>query len=70
MPDGHAAQRAWRPRTLILLVSAWLALAGNLPLWRTIWPLPELAGWRGTVFAAGMAVWIAAALTMLLSLLA
>ena len=68
--DGHAAQRAWRPRTLILLVSVWLALAGNLPLWRTIWPLPELAGWRGTVFAAGMAVWIAAALTMLLSLLA
>lgn len=68
--DVPAASRGWRPSSLILLVSAWLALAGNLPLWRTIWSLPELAGWRGTLFAAGMAVWIVAALTLLLSLLA
>jgi len=68
--DARAQRRAWRPVALILLVSAWLALAGNLPLWRTIWSMPELAGWRGTLFAAGMFVWIVAALAMPLSLLA
>ncbi|MEO7938501.1 MAG: phosphoethanolamine transferase domain-containing protein, partial [Burkholderiaceae bacterium] len=55
---------------MILLVSCWLALAGNLPLWRTIWPLPELAGPRGVLFAVGLFVWIVAALQLLLSLLA
>jgi len=65
-----APARGWRPALLILLVSVWLALAGNLPLWRTVWPLPELAGARGVWFAAGLFVWIVAALQMLLSLLA
>jgi lipid A ethanolaminephosphotransferase len=62
--------RDWRAATLILLVSAWLALVGNWPLWRTVWPLPELAGVRGTVFAVGLFIWIVAALHTLLSLLA
>lgn len=65
-----APARAWRPALLILLVSLWLALAGNMSLWRTVWPLPELAGARGVLFAAGLGVWIVAALQMLLSLLA
>jgi lipid A ethanolaminephosphotransferase len=71
-PDGGArpGPGAWRPSSLILLVSCWLALVGNLPLWRTVWPLPELAGWRGGLFAVGIFVWIVAALLMLLSLLA
>ncbi len=62
--------QGWRPATLILLVSALLALAGNLPLWRTVWPLPELHGLRGVLFALGLFIWIVAALYMLLSLLA
>ncbi len=62
--------QGWRPATLILLVSVWLALAGNLPLWRTVWPLPELVGLRGALFAFALFVWIVAALHMLLSLLA
>jgi lipid A ethanolaminephosphotransferase len=62
--------RGWRPTVLIMLVSVWLALAGNLPLWRTVWPLPELAGIRGVAFAFGLSVWIVAALQMLLSLIA
>ncbi len=68
--DTGAARGGRSPAWLILPVSCWLALAGNLPMWRTIWPLPELAGWRGVLFAGGVVVWIAAALTMLLSLLA
>ncbi len=67
---GAGAVAAWRPGALILLTSCWLALAGNLPLWRTVWPLPELAGWRGGLFAAGLFLWIVAALFMILSLLA
>lgn len=67
---GDRAAGAWRPGALVLLASCWLALAGNLPLWRAIWDLPEVAGLRGLVFLAGLFVWIAAALTALLSLLA
>jgi len=68
--DGSDGAAPWRPGALILLVSCWLALAGNLPLWRTVWPLPELAGGRGVVFAFGLFAWIVAALFMVLSLLA
>ena len=68
--DANAPKGAWRPAGLILLVSSWLALAGNLPLWHTVWPLPELAGWRGTLFAVGLFVWIVAAQSLLLNLLA
>jgi lipid A ethanolaminephosphotransferase len=61
---------AWRPGRLVLLLSLWLALAGNLPLWRALSVLPETAGWRGLLFSLGFAVWITAALMALLSLLA
>ena len=61
---------AWRPGTLVLLLSLWLAVAGNLPLWRALSVLPETAGWRGLLFSLGFAVWITAALMVLLSLLA
>ncbi len=67
--EARVPHRAWRPAGLILLVSCWLALAGNLPLWHTVWPLPELAGWRGVIFAVGLFVWIVAAQVVLLSLL-
>ena len=55
---------------LALVLSGWLALACNLPLWRATWALPELAGWRGLLFSLGLAVWITSALMVLLSLLA
>ena len=68
--ETRAARPARRPLTLVLLVGAWLALVGNLPLWRTLWALPEHNGWRGLVFSAALAVWIGAALVALLSLVA
>lgn len=40
---------------LVLAGSAWLALAGNVPLWLAMWRLPELHGWRGGLLAAVMA---------------
>jgi lipid A ethanolaminephosphotransferase len=68
--ETPAVRHARRPLTLVLLVGAWLAVVGNLPLWRTLWALPEFTGWRGLVFACALAVWIGAALVALLSLLA
>jgi lipid A ethanolaminephosphotransferase len=65
-----AVRHARRPLTLVLLVGAWLAVAGNLPLWRTLWALPEISGLRGLLFSSALAVWIGAALVALLSLLA
>ena len=69
-PVGLRKPRAWAPGSLVLLLSCWLALAGNVPLWMAVWALPENAGWRGLLFALGLAAWIAAALTVLLSWLA
>ena len=72
MKSSQPAQRAraWTPGALALLLSCWLALAGNLPLWRALWALPEHSGWRSALFSLGLAVWIATALMVLLSLLA
>ena len=68
--DARQAQRGWSPQAAVLLVAGWLATVGNLPLWRAVWALPEHNGWRGLVFSAALAVWIGAALVVLLSLLA
>ena len=62
------AKTPWALWKLALLLGIWLALAGNLPLWRAVWTLPELGGARGLLFLLGLAVWIAAALTALMSL--
>ena len=62
----RTAPTGWRPRTVVLLLGAWMALAGNLPLWRTIWALPEVSGPRGLLFSFALAVWIGAALVALL----
>ena len=43
---------------LVLAGSAWLALAGNLPLWQAMWQLPDLHGWRGAWLALVMAAMI------------
>ncbi len=50
-----ASQReAYHPAWVVLLGSLWLALAGNLPLWRELARLPlsaAQAGWIGLCFA-------------------
>ncbi|MGD9834599.1 MAG: phosphoethanolamine transferase [Piscinibacter sp.] len=64
--SGHP----WNPVTLALLISLWLATAGNWPLWRAVLALPEHAGSRGLVFAAGFAAMVAAFTFALLALAA
>ncbi|PQA83392.1 phosphoethanolamine transferase [Limnohabitans sp. TS-CS-82] len=55
---------------LILLASVWLAVFGNVALWRSLTQLPDLKGWHGLLFGAAFALIIASATTALLSLLA
>ena len=62
------AVRRWSMLELALVLGLWLALAGNLPLWRAVSVLPELGGWRGALFASALVLWIAAAVVLLLSL--
>ena len=56
--------------SLVLLASVWLAVLGNLALWRSLIQLPDLTGWRGVVFGVAFALIIASVLTALLSLVA
>jgi lipid A ethanolaminephosphotransferase len=72
MRDVFALRPAgtWNPLTLALLASLWLATAGNWPLWRNLLALPENAGGRGLLFAAGFAAMVAALTFVLLAVLA
>ena len=55
---------------LVLVVAAWLTVAGNLPLWEQLWALPEVGGVRGAFFLLGMGGLIGGLLVGLFSLLA
>lgn len=62
--------RPWSFFRLTLVLSLWLAVVGNLPLWRALSGLPELAGVRGALFVVALVLWIGAALVLVFSLLA
>ncbi|MEO7852972.1 MAG: phosphoethanolamine--lipid A transferase [Rubrivivax sp.] len=67
---GRRSRPGYNPLVLVVLVSLWLALVCNWPLWRALAALPEMASARGTVFIAGSALAVAALLAALLSLFA
>lgn len=56
--------------TLVVVASLWLAVLGNLALWKTLLALPDLTGWHGAGFGLAFAVMIACVVATLLSLLA
>jgi len=58
---------AW---AVIVIASGWMALAGNLPLWRRLAELGLLHGAVGKALAVGLAVMLFAALLTLLNLAA
>ncbi|MFC7461858.1 phosphoethanolamine transferase [Hydrogenophaga defluvii] len=67
-PSAHPPTRPARhPLWLSGALALWLATLGNLPLWRALWALPDLAGWRGGLFIAGTALFVAAALWLVLA---
>ena len=56
--------------TLIIMASLWLALLGNLSLWRSLIALPDLTGWHGLFFGTAFALVIACVVAAVLSLFA
>ncbi len=66
----HPIRTARTSTTLVVVASLWLAVAGNLALWRTLLALPDLTGWHGMGFGVAFALMIACVVAALLSLLA
>ncbi|SEA85684.1 MULTISPECIES: phosphoethanolamine transferase [Acidovorax] len=64
------ATRDIHPAWVVVLASAWLATACNVPLWREVAALPGQGTLRGWGFALAFAVIVAAGNAALLSLLA
>ena len=56
--------------TFVIVASVWLAVFGNLALWRHLMHLPDLTGWHSWVFGVAFALIIASVVAALLSLLA
>ncbi|MBV7453769.1 phosphoethanolamine--lipid A transferase [Acidovorax sp. sif1233] len=64
------APRHLHPAWVVVLISAWLATACNVPLWREVAELPGHGSARGWAFAVAFVVIVAAGNAALLSLLA
>lgn len=64
------AQAGWDPIALAALASLWIAGPANLPLWRALHGLPELASLRGAVFMLGFGAVNALLMTALLGFFA
>ena len=62
-PDGSG----WSPLALAAFAAAWTATLCNLPLWRTLAALPELASARGTLFIIGFSAMVALLTLVLLA---
>jgi lipid A ethanolaminephosphotransferase len=67
-PASQAAT-AWHPSSLLLVLTVWLSTLGNLPLWLTLWRLPELHTTRTLLGVAGLAVVLTGVLFATLSVL-
>jgi len=64
------ARPARSSTTFVITASLWLAVMGNLALWQSLMTLPEISGVHGAVFMLALALMIACAVTVVLSLLA
>ena len=47
-------KQPWHPTTLLLVLAVWLTTAGNLPLWITVWQLPETQGFKALTTMASL----------------
>ena len=57
-------------QVLVVIASLWLAVLGNLALWKTLLALPDLTGWHGAAFGVAFALIIASVTAAVLSLFA
>jgi lipid A ethanolaminephosphotransferase len=51
-----AARNPWHPTALLGVLALWLATLGNLPLWMTLWALPESHGWHAALTLSAWAL--------------
>ena len=65
-----ASRTRWHPLSLLILLAAWLAVAGNLPLWSAMWQLPEHQGWHGVRAVGTWVLLVWGATTTVLALVA
>jgi lipid A ethanolaminephosphotransferase len=56
--------------TLVVFASLWLAVLGNLALWRNLMNLPDLTGWHGVFFGVAFALIITSIVAAVLSIFA
>ena len=68
MIQKSAARRPWHPLALLGVLALWLATLGNLPLWRTVWQLPETHGAHAPVMLGGLATLLLAFSLVVLAL--
>ena len=69
-PSGPSSARGVAPATLIVAVAMWLTLVANVPLWRQLAQLPELANPRGLAFGLAGGVIVAGLNVLVLTLCA
>ena len=67
---GHSGQSSWHPLSLVLLVSAWLTVLCNYPLFQEMARLGRLHSISDYVFAAGLGLIIFSATALVLGLFA
>ena len=68
MFSNRTLPKTWSRVSLALLVSIWLATAGNIHLWQSLWALPEITGLRGAAFMGAFGLGIAGVIFSLLIL--
>ncbi|WP_233251803.1 phosphoethanolamine transferase [Limnohabitans sp. Jir72] len=39
----------WHPTSMLMVLAAWLSVAGNLPMWIAVWQLPESQGLKAVM---------------------
>jgi lipid A ethanolaminephosphotransferase len=64
-----ASSTPLHPAWFVVGVSLWFAAICNVPLWRELWALPDVNGWRGLGFTLGFMGLIAGANVAVFSLL-
>lgn len=56
----------WHPTTLLLVLALWLTTAGNLPMWLTVWQLPETQGFKALTSLGSLILILLSMVTWLL----
>ena len=62
-------KQPWHPTTLLMVLAVWLTVAGNLPMWLTVWQLPETQGFKALTTLGSLMLILLSMVSWLLLLL-